>query len=107
MKKEIVVFILAAAVLISSICFAETQVIGVTTSFDPNSGRLMIQKQSGTETTVSIPQTVQVYLMSSTEAREGAEAWKILEDNLFKGTKVQLEMSEGAVIAIRILEVPM
>jgi hypothetical protein len=107
MKKEVIVFILAASMLISSVCFAETQVTGVTTSFDPDSGRLVLQTQSRSATTVSIPQTVKVYLMTNTEAREGAEAWKILKDNLFKGTKVQLEMSERAVTAIRIVEVPM
>jgi len=106
MKKEIIVFILAACVLISSICFAEAQVTGVVTAFDPDSGRLVLQTQSGAKTTVSIPQTVQVYLTTDTEVLEGAEAWKILKDNLRKGTKVQLEISEGAATAVRILEVP-
>ena len=106
MKKGIIVFILAVSVLISTFCFAETQVTGVVKSFDPQSGSLVLQMQSGGETTVSIPQTVKVYLMNNTEPIEGTEAWKILKDNLFKGTKVQLEVSGGSATAIRILEVP-
>jgi hypothetical protein len=106
MRKELIVFILTVSVLISAFCFAETQVTGVTTSFNTNSGRLVLQAQSGGETSVTVPHTVKVYLTTNTEAIEGTEAWKILADNLFKGTKVQLEVSEGAVTAVRILEVP-
>ena len=106
MKSKVIIFILSLSVLLSSVCFAQTQMTGVTTAFDPDSGRLVLQTQSGAKTTVSIPQTVKVYLTNNTEAIEGVEAWKILEDNLFKGTKVQLEVSEGVAIAIRILEVP-
>lgn len=110
MKKVtfIIVFTLAASWLIPSICLAAVTVTGVTKSFNPHSGSLVLQTQSGDETTVYIPQTVKVYIKTKDEDILIADAntWKFLGDNLFKGTKVTLEKTEKAVTTIWVLEVP-
>ena len=109
MKKKVALFaffILVASWLIPSLCFAEGTVTGVTKTFDSQSGRLALTTTSQTETTVTIPQTVKVYIKTKTEDIEVADAWKYLGDNLFKGTKVTIEKTEGVVTTIWVLEVP-
>jgi hypothetical protein len=107
MNNKVIVFILAVSVLIYTLCFAETQVTGIAKSFDPQSGRLVLQAAGQVGTTMNIPQTVKVYLQTPTEEKEMADAWNFLRDNLLKGTKVKILQSEGVVTAVCILEVPM
>lgn len=109
MKKRPVVFIiliLTVLWLIPSLSFAEMTVTGVTKTFNPQSRRLVLTTTSQTETTLSIPQTVTVYIKTKTEDIEVADVWKYLGDNLFKGTKVTIEKTEGVVTTIWVLEVP-
>ena len=109
-KKAIGIFalILAASWLIPSLCLAAVTVTGVTKSFNTESGRLVLTTQSQTETTLSISQTVTVYLKAPDEDIAIAEevTWKFLGDNLLKGTRVTIEKTEGVVTALWILEVP-
>jgi hypothetical protein len=109
MKKAIVfiVCIVATFFLISTIiCYANEMVSGVTKSFDAKSGRLVLQTAPQTEATFSIPQSVKVFLRTKGKDIEVADEWRLLQDNLMKGTKVQLMQSGVAVITIWILEVP-
>ncbi|MCJ7547768.1 MAG: hypothetical protein MUP30_13285 [Deltaproteobacteria bacterium] len=108
MKKAIVfiVCIMAAVVLISTICYANEIVSGVTKSFDAKSGRLVLQTAPQRESTFSIPQSVKVLLRAKGKDIEVADEWRFLQDNLIKGTKIQLLQSGGTVITIWILEVP-
>lgn len=110
MKKvtSIMVFILAASWFIPSLSLAAVTITGVTKTFDPQSGRLVLKTPSGAETTVYIPQTVKVYIKTKDEDIPVADAdtWKFLGDNLFKGTKVTLEKTKEGVTTIWVLEVP-
>jgi len=108
MKKVIVfmVSIMAAGVLISTICYANEMVSGITKSFDAKTGRLVLQTAPQRESTFSIPQSVKVFLRTKGKDIEVADEWRLLQDNLMKGTKIQLLQSGGTVITMWILEVP-
>ena len=111
MRKQVTalfVLILAASWLFPSLSMTAVTVSGVTKTYNPESGRLVLQTTSQTETSVYIPQTVTVYIKTEDEDIAVAEAdtWKFLEDNLFEGTKVTLEKTEGTVTTIWVLEVP-
>jgi len=108
MKKAIVfiVCIMAAGVLIATICNANEMVTGVVKSFDAKTGRLVLQTAPQSEASFSIPQSVKVYLRVKGKDIEVADEWRLLQDNLMKGTKVQLMQSGGAVVTIWIMEVP-
>jgi hypothetical protein len=107
--KRVIVFIVcivAASFLISTICYANEMISGVTKSFDAKTGRLVLQTSSQSEATFSLPQTVQVYMRAKGKDIEVADSWQFLQDNLMKGTKVQLMRSGGTVGTIWIMEVP-
>ena len=108
MKKVIVsmVSIMAAGMLIAAICNANEMVSGVTKSFDAKVGRLVMQTASQGEATFSVPQSVKVLLRVRGKDTEIADAWNFLENNLRKGTKVQVLQAGGSVLTIWILEVP-
>jgi hypothetical protein len=102
----LVVCILASALLIASLCYANEMVSGVTKSFDSKTGRLVLQTASQSETAFSIPQSVKVYLRAKGKDTEVANSWQFLQNNLGARTKVQLMQSGGAIVTIWILEVP-
>lgn len=102
----LVVCIFAAALLIAAICYANEMVSGVTKSFDSKTGRLVMQTAPQSEATFSITQSVKVYLKAKKKDNEVTDQWRFLQDNLMKGTKVQVLLSGGAVVTIWILEVP-
>ena len=111
MKVRIFAFalsMLVASLLIPLLCLAAVRVTGVTKTYNPQSGILVLITQSQTETSVYIPKTVHVYLKTKDNDIAVAEAdtWNFLEHNLFKGTKVTLEKIEGTVTTIWVLEVP-
>jgi len=109
MRKKAIIFlvtILAACSMISAVFGAEVMISGVAKSFDAKSGRLVLQTAPQRESTFSIPQTVKVYLRVKGKDTEVADEWRLLQDNLMKGTKVQILKSEGTVITIWIMEVP-
>ena len=102
----LVVCILAAALLIATICSANEMVSGVTKSFDSKTGRLILQTAPQSETTFSITQSVKVYLKAKGKDNEIVDSLRFLQDNLMKGTKLRLMESGGTVFTIWILEVP-
>ncbi len=104
--KAFIAFILMASLLISSVCLAEMTMTGITKSFNPESGKLVLQTTSQTETIVYIPQTVKVYVKVKGKEIEIADAWKFLGDNLGHETKVTIERSGGVVTTLWVLEVP-
>jgi hypothetical protein len=110
MRKQLIIvmiLVLMATLLVSSVCFPEIMENYVTKSFDSTSGSLVLKTQAGTETTVSIPQTVKGYIKTkNNEDIEVVDVWNFLKDNLFKGTKVTIEKKGGVVMAIWVLEVP-
>lgn len=111
MKVKIIAFafyMLVATWLIPSLSCAEETVTGVTKTYNPQSGILVLITQSQTETTVYISKTVHVYLQTKDDniAVTEADTWNFLKHNLFKGTKVTLEKIEGKVTTIWVLEVP-
>ena len=110
MRKQLILIMmlsLMAALLVSSVCFAEKMENYVIKSFDSISGRLVLQTPSGDETIVSIPQAVKGYIKTkNNEDIEIFDVWNFLKDNLFNGTKVTIEKIDGVVTAIWVLEVP-
>jgi len=109
MLKKVIVFIvciMAAGVLITTICYANEMVAGVTKSFDSKTGILVMQTASQRESTFSIPLKVTVYLRVKGRDIEVTDEWRFLAANLMKGTKLQLMQSGGSVVTIWILEVP-
>jgi hypothetical protein len=111
MKVKILAFVfsmLVASWSIPSLSFSEVTVTGVTKSFNPQSGRLVITTTSQAETTVTIPPTVKVYLKTQDEDIEVSDADKLkfLKDNLFRGTGITIQKTQGVVTAIWVLEVP-
>jgi hypothetical protein len=108
MKKCIVftVGILVVFLMFAWVYGAEQIITGITKSFDAKTGRLVIQTETRGEATYSIPQTVKAYLKVKGRDTEVANAWQFLQDNLMKGTRVQILPTGGTVITIWILEVP-
>ncbi len=108
MKKVIVfiVCIVAASWMISAVFGSEVMTSGVTKSFDAKVGRLVMQTASQVEATFSVPQSVKVLLRVRGKDTELADARNFLENNLRKGTKVQVLQAGGSVLTIWILEVP-
>jgi hypothetical protein len=111
MRKKatvIVILILTASWLLPTLCSAAVTMTGITKTFNPQSGRLVLTTQSRTETTLYIPKTVKVYIKTKDGdiAITEADTWKFLADNLFKGTKLTLEKIESTVTTIWVLEVP-
>ncbi len=102
----LVVCILAAALLIAAICYANEMVSGVTKNFDSKTGRLVMQTAPQREATYSLSQTVTVYRRVKGKDIEVTDQWRFLQGNLMKGTKVQVLLSGGVVVTIWILEVP-
>jgi hypothetical protein len=101
-----IVCILAVVLLIAAICSASEMVSGITKNFDVKTGRLVIQTASQREATFSVPQSVKVYLKTKERMIEIADSWRFLQDNLVKGTKVQLMPAGGSIVTIWIMEVP-
>jgi flagellar basal body-associated protein FliL len=108
MKKIIVIMIstMVAALLIATCCYANEMVSGVVKGFDAKTGRLAMQTAPQREATYFLPPTVTVYLRVKGKDNEVADGWRFLQDNLIKGTKIQVLQSGGTVLSIWILEVP-
>jgi flagellar basal body-associated protein FliL len=108
MKRIIVIMvsIMVAALLIATCCYANEMVSGVVKGFDGKTGRLVMQTAPQREATYFLPQTVTVYLRVKGKDNAVADEWRFLQDNLIKGTKIQVLQSGETVITIWILEVP-
>jgi len=109
MKKVIIFFtacIITVLLTISLVYGAEPIVSGITKSFEAKAGRLVIQTTTGGTATFSVPQTVKVYIRVQGRDIAVSSSWKVLQDNLIKGTKIQILSYGGVPDTIWIVEVP-
>jgi len=98
-----IVFILGH--ILSGHCLAAEVIEGVTAVFNPAIGALTIQT-SEKEIRVYLSETVDIQVTPRLGSEPVPADWDFLRHNLFAGTKVSLEISNGIVTCLIVTEVP-